>query len=173
MNKKFEKIKYEKEKYDDIKINKNKEFKENKNSEFKKFQFYSLENKIECIIQLNYFMKHIDYLTTFGKVGKNTESILKKFNQCGNILENMRLLNDKKINFTEIFLEHENINPTNEKIFKEFNLFFFYFNPKLMPFLTNSKISKIKDSKQENNSISKTKIIFFNIIFSHKKFFSK
>ncbi len=132
----------------------------NKNPLFIDFKYLPYQNKLESLIQLSYFLKHIDYLTTYGKIGKNTEYILKKFNYCNDILENMEILNEGKIlNFDSIFKDSDqwenNIVNFSDKRRIEENFIFFYLTPDLKNFqmeINLKNCSEDVNNKNENTT---------------------
>jgi len=133
------------------KINKNQ-----KKIMFENFELLPFENKLETLLQLSYYLKHIDHLSTYGKIGKNTQFILKKFNYCNEILEVMGILNDSKsLNFDIVFkssFDCEIKEIIFQKDFKiEENFIFFYMNPDLKEFL-NYQIAKIQTDKTQNKN---------------------
>lgn len=145
------------------------------NNDFLTFKHAPFETKIEFLIQISYFLKHLDYLSTYGKVGKNTDYIIKMFNYINEILENMEILVNKKIDFNSIFEEyekHKNTSTDQNRVtttFLENSNIFFYLSPEIKSLVLNSFVSKnaIKKDKKSNgqnveqniNNIKENKLI--------------
>lgn len=149
----------------------------NKNNAFVNFVNLPYENKLEILIEIGYLLKHVDYMSTYGKIGKNTENIINKFNYCNQLLENMEILDiDRKtLNFDVILndLIEENLGKTMSSknyLRLEENFIYFYLNPDLKKFIGYKAPKTIKaeeSNNYENNNKNKADISQENI--NHNK----
>lgn len=166
LDKKNKSIKLEKDDNSKEKQDEQNKTKNNNKSLFNNFKILPYENKLEILVQISYLLRHVDYMSTYGKIGKNTDYILKKFNYCNELMENIGILNDDKniFNFDLI------INDLNkEKIYiKSFtndlnvedNFIYFYLNPEFKNFIkikiTKNKSNNAKDDNSYANNEEKT-----------------
>jgi len=131
------------------------------NNAFVNFKNLPYEDKLEILIQIGYLLKYVDHLSTFGKIGKNTQNIIEQFNYCNELLENMGILNVDKRTFSFDLILNDFIdkntavhtNSSNELGLRlEENFIYFYLNPDLKNFIRDKKAPKNKSEENNNNN---------------------
>jgi len=150
-----------KQKNENEQIKENKENKKIKNKIFVNFKNLPYENKLEILIQISYLLKHVDYMSTYGKIGKNTEKTVKKFNYCNELLENIEILDIDKKTFDFAVIKNDLINENAQKksysdeiLLKE-SFIYFYLNPELKNFLSNRVVKNKSDYDNYNKEKEK------------------